>query len=197
MFKRFFTTNSIRMSKRALVFLAEGAEEMETVITVDTLRRANIDVTLAGLADDEQVLCSRNVKIVPDVPLETVKSENFDAVIVPGGLKGAEACATSSLVGEILRRHYEANKLVAAICAGPTCLFAHRLAFGKSITSYPSFREKLGANYIYKEDRVVQDGNIITSQGPGTSFEFALKIVEYLEGSDKAKSLIEPMRLKL
>jgi putative intracellular protease/amidase len=63
------------------------------------------------------------------------------------------------------------------------------------ITSYPSFKEKLGANYIYKDDKVVQDGNLITSQGPGTTFEFALKIVEYLEGVDKAKSLRDPMRL--
>lgn len=96
-----------------------------------------------------------------------------------------------------MRQHYESNKLVAAICAGPTALFAHRLAFGKKITSFPSFKEKLGANYVFKEDRVVQDGNLVTSQGPGTTFEFALKIVEYLEGEQKAKSLIEPMRLKL
>ena len=81
------------MVKKALVFLAEGAEEMETVITVDTLRRAGIDVTLAGLSGDQQVLCSRNVKITPDVSLDSVKSDNFDAVIVPGGLKGAETCA--------------------------------------------------------------------------------------------------------
>lgn len=74
-------------------------------------------------------------------------------------------------------------------------MFAHKLAFGKMITSYPSFKEKLGANYVYKDDKVVQDGNLITSQGPGTTFEFALKIVEYLEGVDKAKSLRDPMRL--
>ena len=80
---------------------------------------------------------------------------------------------------------------------GPTALFGHKIAFGKSITSYPSFKEKLGANYAYKEDRVVQDGNLITSQGPGTTFEFALKIVEYMEGAEKAKSLVDPMRLKL
>ena len=87
--------------------------------------------------------------------------------------------------------------MVAAICAGPTAFFAHKIGYGKSITSYPSFKEKLGANFVYKEDRVVQDENLITSQGPGTTFEFALKIVEYLEGADKAKSLVDPMILKL
>jgi hypothetical protein len=88
----FIRESSTKMSKKALVFLAEGAEEMETVITVDTLRRAGIEVTLAGLHGDQPVLCSRNVKVVPDVPLSTVENESFDAVIVPGGLKGAEAC---------------------------------------------------------------------------------------------------------
>jgi len=88
----FIRKTSTQMSKKALVFLAEGAEEMETVITVDTLRRAGIEVTLAGLHGDQPVLCSRNVKVVPDVSLSTVQNETFDAVIVPGGLKGAEAC---------------------------------------------------------------------------------------------------------
>ena len=68
----------------------------------------------------------------------------------------------NELVGNILRKHYEDNRLVAAICAGPTAFFGHKLAFGKRITSYPSFKEKLGANYVYSDDRVVQDGNLIT-----------------------------------
>lgn len=92
--KLFQAANSKRYKMtKALVFLAEGAEEMETVITVDTLRRAGIEVTLAGLDGEQTVLCSRNVKIVPDASLDSVKSNEFDAVILPGGLKGAENCA--------------------------------------------------------------------------------------------------------
>ena len=93
---KFYSTISSNMTKKALVFLAEGAEEMETVITVDTLRRAGIEVTLAGLNGDSPVLCSRNVRVVPDVALDSVSSQTFDAVIVPGGLKGAEACSLVS-----------------------------------------------------------------------------------------------------
>jgi protein DJ-1 len=81
------------MSKKALIFLATGAEEMETVITADVLRRAGIDVTLAGINGKDSVVCSRQVKIVPDTDLKSVQNDIFDAVIVPGGLKGAEACA--------------------------------------------------------------------------------------------------------
>jgi putative intracellular protease/amidase len=84
-------------SKTALIFLAHGAEEMETVITADVLRRAGIDVTIAGIDPDHgshNVVCSRNVKIVPDVSLDSVHEKTYDAVIVPGGLKGAEDCAS-------------------------------------------------------------------------------------------------------
>jgi putative intracellular protease/amidase len=87
-------TNKEMSAKRALVFLAKGAEEMETVITVDVLRRAGILVTLAGVEGADAVLCSRDVRVVPDVALSSVENDNFDAVIVPGGLKGAETCAS-------------------------------------------------------------------------------------------------------
>lgn len=80
---------------------------------------------------------------------------------------------------------------------GPTALLAHKVGLGKKITSYPSFKDKLSADYNYQaNERVVADGNLITSQGPGTSFEFAIKIVGYLEGAEKSASLMEPMRLK-
>jgi protein DJ-1 len=85
-----------KMSNNALVFLAQGAEEMETVITVDVLRRAGVNVTLAGVNGAEPVLCSRNVRVVPDEDLNNVKDNTYDAVIIPGGLKGAETCANVS-----------------------------------------------------------------------------------------------------
>ena len=91
-----FFQDSQKMSKRAVVFLADGAEEMETVITVDVLRRGGIEVILAGVKGDSTVVCSRNVKIVPDISIDKFENEVFDALIIPGGLKGAEACGTVS-----------------------------------------------------------------------------------------------------
>ena len=76
-----------------MVILADGAEEMETVITVDVLRRAGINATIAGVNGDMPITCSRQVKIVPDISLDSVKTQNFDAVVIPGGLNGAELCA--------------------------------------------------------------------------------------------------------
>ncbi|WAR14834.1 PARK7-like protein [Mya arenaria] len=152
---------------KALLILSEGAEEMETVISVDVLRRAGIDVTVAGLNDAEAVECSRKVKIVPDMSLgEASKHGPYDVIVCPGGAQGANNLAT------------------------PIALASHKIGSGKSVTSHPSVKDKMtSAGYQYSEDRVVQDGKLITSRGPGTTFEFALKIVEVLLGADKANSL--------
>ncbi|KAL8587336.1 hypothetical protein ACOMHN_045583 [Nucella lapillus] len=184
------------MPATALVLLAEGAEEMETVITVDVLRRGGVEVTLAGLTGKGAVKCSRNVHIVPDESLEKVQGKEFDALILPGGGGGANKLAECKKVGELLKKQMERGALVAAICAAPKALAAHGIAKGKKVTSYPSFEKEMH-DYTYLQDPVVQDGNLITSRGPGTCFEFALKIVEYLVNQDKAKSLVEPMLLKM
>ncbi|WAR14817.1 PARK7-like protein [Mya arenaria] len=154
---------------KALLILSEGAEEMETVISVDVLRRAGIDVTVAGLNSAEAVECSRKVKIVPDMSLgEASKHGPYDVIVCPGGAQA------------------------------PIALASHKIGSGKSVTSHPSVKDKMtSAGYQYSEDRVVQDGKLITSRGPGTTFEFALKIVEVLLGADKANSLVPPMLLKL
>ena len=73
---------------------------------------------------------------------------------------------------------------------------AHQIGFGKSVTCHPSLKEKLHAKYNFSDDKVVQDGNLITSQGPATTFDFALKIVEFLEGKEKVESIMPPMLFK-
>ncbi|KAK3782725.1 hypothetical protein RRG08_037724 [Elysia crispata] len=184
----------------ALVFLAEGAEEMETVISVDVLRRAGIDVTLAGLKGTEPVLCSRYVKLVPDKSLaEALKAKPYDILVCPGGAKGAQNLSEVRIVASFDVRHLLSGgrSLVAAVCAAPTALLAHGVAKGKKLTSHPGVAEKLKGDYKYLEDRVVVDGKLITSRGPGTCFEFALAIVEQVQGKAKAESLVGPMLVKM
>lgn len=184
--------------KSALVILATGAEEMETVITVDVLRRAKINVTLAGLEGVDPVVCSRGVKIVPDASLEeAIKKGHFDVVVMPGGLGGAKKLAESERVKRILEDQEKSNGFIAAVCAAPTALVSHGVAKGRRVTSHPSVREAIEKNsdYTYSEARVCRDGTTITSRGPGTCFEFALGIVEALVGADVAKQVAEPMVL--
>ncbi|KAF5917380.1 hypothetical protein HPG69_006974 [Diceros bicornis minor] len=152
-------------SKRALVILAKGAEEMETVIPVDVMRRAG---------------------------------GPYDVVVLPGGNLGAQNLSESAAVKEILKEQENRKGLIAAICAGPTALLAHEIGFGSKVTTHPLAKDKMmnGSHYSYSENRVEKDGLILTSRGPGTSFEFALAIVEALNGKEVADQVKAPLVLK-
>ncbi|XP_046849201.1 Parkinson disease protein 7 homolog [Xenia sp. Carnegie-2017] len=182
---------------RALIILAEGAEEMETVITADVLRRGKVDTTIAGLNGEGPVQCSRKVVVKPDLSLEDAhKLAPFDAVILPGGLGGAERLGKSQKVKSVLQEQEKADRIIAAICAGPTALAAHGIGVGKALTSYPSVKDKF-KDYKYSEDRVCIDGKLITSRAPGTAFEFAIEIVRAVRGDDGvADGLAAPMLLQ-
>ncbi|XP_015913043.2 protein dj-1beta [Parasteatoda tepidariorum] len=186
--------SSLKMSKTAVVILSEGAEEMEAIISADVLRRAGVKVTIAGLHGSSPVKCSRDVVIVPDASIQDVAKQNFDAVILPGGLQGAENLSKSDIVKEMLQTQEKSGRLVAAICAAPIALKIHSIGTGKTITSHPCKQKDLSTGeYNYIEDRVAVDENLITSRGPGTAFEFALAIVKHFFGKEKAESLIGPM----
>lgn len=185
--------------KKAVVILSEGAEEMETVIPVDVMRRAGIEVTVAGLTGKEPVKCSRNVVICPDASLEEARKQGpYDVVLLPGGMPGAKNLAESPVVGEVLKEQDGRKGLIAAICAGPTALLAHGIGFGSTVTTHPGMKDKMmaGEHYKYSEARVQKDGHYITSRGPGTSFEFALSIVEELLGAEEAAKVRAPMLVK-
>ncbi|KAM4646953.1 Parkinson disease protein 7 isoform 2-T5 [Amazona ochrocephala] len=131
-------------SKRALVILAKGAEEMETVIPTDVMRRAGIKVTVAGLAGKEPVQCSRDVFICPDASLEDARKEGpYDVVVLPGGNLGAQNLSESPAVKEILKDQESRKGLIAAICAGPTALLAHGIGFGSKVTTHPLAKDKM------------------------------------------------------
>lgn len=180
--------------KTALVILAAGAEEMEVTIVVDVLRRAGVKVTLAGLSGSGAVACSRGVRIVPDVALGDVAG-SFDAVVLPGGAQGAENLASSPLVGRHLKTQWQRGRLVAAICAAPLALQRHEIGLGAVVTSHPSVAALLSGSYTSSTERVVESGALITSQGPGTSFEFALALVRRLRGADVERDVRGPLVL--
>ncbi|XP_055586219.1 protein dj-1beta [Uranotaenia lowii] len=185
------------MSKKLLMLLPHGAEEMEFVICVDVLRRCGVNVTVAALSD-KIVKCSRDVVINADTTLDEAAKEDFDAIALPGGLGGSKAMCASSQLGELLKSYESKRKLIAAICAAPTVLLTHSIALGKTLTSYPSFKDDFAGKYTYVEDKtVVVDGNLVTSRGPGTAFDFALKLGEILVGLDKVKQVASGMLYNL
>lgn len=179
---------------KVLVPLAEGFEEMEAVIVVDVLRRADVAVTTASLTDGRTVTGSHGIPVVADTTLDAVLGERFDAVVLPGGLPGATNLRDDARVAKLTQDVAERGGWAAAICAAPLALAAFGLLRDKSFTSHPSVRDRLAeAGGEYVERRVAADGRIVTSRSPGTAFEFALALVARLTDEATARRLAEAM----
>ncbi|EOI3504118.1 protein deglycase YajL [Cronobacter dublinensis] len=178
------------MSASALVCLAPGTEETEAVTTVDLLVRGGINVTTASVASDGNltITCSRGVRLLADAPLVEVADGDFDVIVLPGGLKGAEAFRDSPLLVETVRQFHLSGRIVAAICAAAgTVLVPHELFPIGNMTGFPALKETIPEEQ-WQDKRVVWDPrvNLLTSQGPGTAIDFALKIIDLLVGREKA-----------
>jgi 4-methyl-5(b-hydroxyethyl)-thiazole monophosphate biosynthesis len=185
------------MSKKAIVLLAEGFEEVETVTPVDYLRRAGVEVTIAAIGESLTVKGARGIQINADTTLAELapRPGGFDAVIVPGGLKGAENLAASKETGTLLKEMAAVGKFVCVICASPAIVLAPLgLLKGKKFTCYPGMEEKVKEAH-WSQERVVIDGNIITSRAAGTAGEFAIAIIWQLLGEDAAKKIIDSVLL--
>ncbi|RKO92999.1 DJ-1 family protein [Blyttiomyces helicus] len=183
---------------KVLVLVADGSEEMEAVITIDCLRRCQVEVTVAGLLSTSPITCARLTTLLPDTSLPTIAAsapKSFDAIALPGGVGGANAFAGSTDLHAVLRAFEKEGKIVAAICAAPIALKAAGVGVGKRITSHPSVRGVVVDDYKYSEERVVIDGKLITSRGPGTAFEFAFAIAKQLKGIDAVLEAVDPMLL--
>lgn len=176
---------------RVLIPLAAGCEEMEAVISIDTLRRAKFEVVAAGLSKGV-VACSRGVKIVPDAAWEEIDPSTFDIIVVPGGAGGVANLRKDARVLDAVRQHVRAGKLVAAVCAGPLVLQDAGVLDGKKATCHPGVAQELTrANHL--NEAVVEDGNVITSQGAGTTMAFALAIIRRVAGEEKKAEVARGM----
>lgn len=163
-----------------LVPIAPGCEELEAVTIIDLLRRANVKVVVAGL-EGGPVTASRGVVLLPDVLLEHVLDHDFDMVVLPGGLGGAQRLEADQRIAALLRRQTEQGRYVAAICAAPRVLASAGLLNYREATAYPGILE--GHTEIrLSSAAVVRDGTFITSRGPGTAMDFALSLIEILCG---------------
>ncbi|KAF2348883.1 Protein DJ-1 [Trinorchestia longiramus] len=191
--------NIMAEEKTALVLIADGSEEMEAVISIDVLRRAGIRAIVGLVGGSAGIAtCGKGVKLAGDVSFAEAESLGpFDVVVVPGGMGGSKALAADAGVKKLLADQYAAGRTVAAICAAPAVvLTAAGVGEGKRVTCYPSLESGFGDKYNYiADEKVVVDGNLITSQGPGTAFDFALKVASELVGEEKAKSVAKAMLL--
>ena len=182
------------MSKKVLVPLAEGVEEVEAVTIIDVLRRGGLEVITASLTDNLEVKGAHNIVIKADASLEKIMNYDFDAIALAGGYGGMNNLKADMRVIEKIRTMYEDKKLVAAICASPIVLGEAGVIKGK-YTCYPSCESAVKGGEYVEKDIVVCNDNVITSKGPATTVFFALELVKYLNGSNEelANELLVPL----
>ena len=177
-----------------LVPLAQGCEELEAITIVDLLRRANINVVTASL-DDKPVKASRGSVLIADTTIDKVNANDFDMMVLPGGLPGADYLRDDQHVQQLLKDMAASDKYTAAICAAPRALASAGLLQGKKATSYPgSLDDATLSSMNYLEDPVVIDGKVVTSKGPGTAMDFALTLIELLLGKQARAAVEGPLQ---
>ena len=180
---------------RVLIPLAEGCEELEAVTLIDLLRRAEIEVVTAGLLVGP-VTASRGTRLLPDTTLDAVMSDNFDLVVLPGGMPGAAHLKEDLRVAALLKRTAEADNYVGAICAAPMALAAAGLLDGKKATAYPGFIDDGTYPALeYTGSAVECDGKVMTARGPGSAMDFALTLIEVLRDR-KTRDSVEAALLR-
>ncbi len=177
-----------------LVPLAQGCEELEAVTIIDLLRRAGINVITVGL-DDQPVRASRGTVLIADTNLDAVMQHEFDMIVLPGGLPGADHLNSDPRIHRLLKQMTAADKYTAAICAAPKVLATAGLLNGKHATSFPGSIDGIDTqNMVYEQQAVVIDGKLITSRGPGTAMDFALTLIEQLAGKAKRDEVEAPLQ---
>lgn len=183
----------------ALLLVAPGSEEIETVATQDVLVRAGIDVVLASCcpAGQRLVRASRGVQLMADCHLDELPAGDFELIVVPGGLPGSECIRDNPRAIALLRAQAEAGRWRAALCAAPAVvLLPHGLLGEARATCHPGFWARIPASQLSQERVVIDSGSrLVTSQGPGTAIEFALALVRVLRGAEAADAVAGPMVL--
>ena len=171
-------------SKRVLIAVGDGSEEIETSAAVDVLRRAGATVTLASVGDSKRCVLSRGMVFEADTTMADA-ADTYDAVLCPGGMPGAENLRDCAELKTLLHRTRDDGGVIGAICAAPAVvLAAHGLLDNKKATCYPA--DIFSADIPTRvDDDVVVDGNIVTGTGPGTALKWALKVVEVLYNDKK------------
>lgn len=180
------------MSGNILLVLAQGFEEIEAITPIDVLRRAGLNVTIAGVGD-RRVTGSHGITVEADTTIEEFEGLP-DAIVLPGGMPGAENLAKSTALRDILKKMNDLGRHIGAICAAPAVALAPTgILDGRRATCYPGFEKRFSQATTFAQGRVVVDGNLITSRGPGTALEFALVLAEALAGSGAADELSDRM----
>lgn len=178
-----------------LIPLAQGCEELEAVTLIDLMRRAQFNVVTAGLENSVTTIkASRGTLLLPDTTLNEALKIEFDMIVLPGGLPGADHLNNDPRIIQLIQKLATTGKYTCAICAAPRALAQAGVLEGRRATSYPGTLDKMEIpGMTYTGEAVTCDGTIITSRGPGTAMEFALTLIETLAGKARRDQVEGPL----
>lgn len=174
--------------KTILIPIATGFEEIEAISLIDVLRRAEITVITASLEENLEVQGAHDIKVIADRSIDNIQSKDIDMILLPGGWGGTKLLAQNEKVQNILKEMNSKNKDIAAICAAPYALNSAGV-LSQKYTCYPSVEQDIRVQGYQSDKKIVEEGNIITSKGPGTAMCFALYIVKKYKGDTVYNSL--------
>lgn len=176
-----------------LLPIAEGFEELEAVALIDVMRRAGIDVRVVHIGESALVVGANGITVQADNAIENIDEEEFDMMVLPGGWDGTYNLADDERVIALVQK-FKAEKIVGAMCAAPYVLKKAGV-LGSDYTCYPGAKDEIDHPGYRDDSKVVTDGNVITSQGPGTAVCFGLAIVERLVDAQTKQAVKEGMLL--
>lgn len=184
------------MKKSVVVALADGFEEIEAVTPIDILRRAGLEVIVAGVGKIA-VRGQGGLVIQADMKIEDYTATP-DALVLPGGSLGASNLKNSDAVTSLIARLDKEHRLIAAICAAPAVVLPKTgVLDGKTATCYPGFERNFGSKITFSDRRVVNDGHVVTSRGPGTALEFSIELVRRLVDDATADDILQKTLAKV
>ena len=174
------------------IFLADGFEESEALLPADILKRAGLDVCLVCITADKLVASSHGFKIMADAVFTEIDLTQAAALIMPGGMPGAQNLCDFAPLREAIIKQNERSGLLCAICAAPMTLGAAGVLKDKRATCYPGFEKYLdGAEYT--RELCTVDGNITTGKGPAAAFIYGFCLLAQLTSEEKAQEVKEGM----
>lgn len=182
----------IIMTKTAYAFLATGFEEVEALAVVDILHRCNINIKTVSITGEKLVTSSHGIGIMADLLFDDIKDTEADLLFLPGGMPGTLNLGAHDGLHQMLIKHFEAGRHVAAVCAAPSVLGTLGFLKGRKATCYPGFEDKLEGAVVLTDDRSVRfitDGNVTTSRGMGTSVELGIELARILTDDKTAHEL--------
>ena len=177
-----------------LMFLADGFEETEALVTLDMLRRAAVDIVTVGVGS-MTVEGAHGIKVVADIAENDFDLSEVEGIILPGGMPGTENLYASGAVMSAVSYCIEKGLLVCAICAAPIILGRRGYLDGKCAVCFPGFEQELNGAEVVAAECVVC-GNIITAKGAGCVFEFSHAIISYIKDSKCADNVIQVIQHK-